>query len=782
MISVLTSTWQHHDHGLLLLAAIIWASGSVSLFLLLQRSLEFGKRRRRQWAAIGATTGGIGVWATHFVAMLGHHDGMPMNYNISLTMLSIAAVVALFWLALRAFASSSGIMGQIWAGLLATIGVGVMHFTGMAAMSAGVALHYAVMSVAWAVAVSALCFIAAFVVFARTRGNLQVALPALFAIVSVCTMHFVVMSATTMTMTGASMIGHAGFSRGWLIIAIVAATSLLVIATAIAMILDRYLTDLRGLADATLEGLVIVQGDRIVEANGRCRQMLGVDPRLLLGESPARWLTATDGRALLAPRDVPVEAVLAIPDGNERVFEIATQEIEYRGRECLVLALRDLTEKKAAQRQIEHMARHDTLTDLPNRALLDERLEHGIALAAREGQQLALIAIDLDRFKAVNDIFGHAAGDQVLCRVARILTGAARTTDTVARIGGDEFMILQAGAPQPEGAQILIRRITEDFGREMDTSRDPTAVGFSMGVAVFPDDAADAETLRHDADIALYRAKHSGRGTVCFFDQEMDASVRERRALEHDLRHAILRGQIHVVFQPLITTSDGQISGYEALMRWEHPERGDVPPDIFVPIAEETGSIVQLGEWILREACTIAAAWDNDLFLAVNVSAVQFQVPNLAEIVEGVLNETGFPAGQLELEITESVLMKDRDGALATLNRLKAQGVRIVMDDFGTGYSSLSNLQSFPFDKIKIDRSFVGAMEDDAAARSIIRAIVGIGRSLALPVVAEGVETEAQRRMVIEEGCPQAQGYLFGRPERQDHLDHPEKGRSALPD
>jgi diguanylate cyclase (GGDEF)-like protein len=766
MLSVLSHTWQHHDHRLLLLAAAIWIGGSLSLFMLLQRSLEFGIRRRRQWLTIGAMTGGLGVWATHFVAMLAHRDGKAIAYDPGLTVVSIIVVIGCFWLALRIFAFSAGLPRQALAGLVAVAGVALMHFAGMAAMESGVRIHYQAAPIAWAALLSSACFAAAFIVFARTRGTLQIVAPALLAIVAVCAVHFTAMSATVMTMPCNGAVGADGLDRSWLITAIVAATGLLVAATAVAMLVDRYLTDMRGLAEATLEGLVIVHGDRIVEANLRFAQMLGIEPRGLRGETPARWLVAADGHALLAPRDTPVEAALATPGEVERSFEIAIHKVEYRGRDCTVLALRDLTEKKAAQRQIEHMARHDALTDLPNRLMLDERIAYGLSLARRDGQQLALIALDLDRFKAVNDIFGHAAGDDVLCRVARILAGAVRSTDTVARIGGDEFMILQVGAAQPEGAQALVGRIFAEFAREMDSARDPTAVGVSAGVAIYPNDAADAETLRHGADVALYRSKQSGRGASCFFDREMDAAVRERRALEHDLRHALPRRQIHIAFQPLVRTGDRRVTGYEALMRWDHPERGAVSPDIFVPIAEDTGAIVQLGEWILHEACRTAAGWADDLFLAVNVSPIQFQLPNLADIVKSVLDETGFPAHRLELEITETALMKDRDAVLATLGRLKAQGVRIVMDDFGTGYSSLSNLQSFPFDKIKIDRSFIAAMEDDAAARSIIRAIVGIGRSLSLPVVAEGVETEAQHRMVIEEGCREAQGYLFGRPER----------------
>jgi len=767
MIFVLISTWDHHDHALLLLAAAIWIAGSFSLFMLLQRALEFGVRRQRQWLAVSATSGGIGVWATHFVAMLSHDDSARMSYDIGLTALSIFEVTTCFWFALRIFTSAKSLARQIAAGAVAAIGVATMHFTGMSAIGGVTPLAYAPVPMVWAGLVSLLGFVGAFIAFARTKALVQVAGPALLAIVSVCALHFTAMSGTTLCSTGTATAAGGGLDRAWLTAAVVVATGLLVASTVLAMLLDRYLTDLRGFADATLEGLAIVQGDIIVETNDRFAEMLGCDRAALQNSSPADWLATLDGRALLSSGGKAVEVVLAAPDTEGRSFEIATHPIEYRGRDCLVLALRDLTERKAAQRQIEHMARHDALTDLPNRTLLDERLEHALTLARRDDAQVALIALDLDRFKAVNDVFGHAAGDEVLRRVASLLARAARSTDTVARIGGDEFVILQVGAAQPRGAQALVNRIFESFVQEMDVARDPTAVGVSMGVALFPNDAGDADGLRHGADIALYQAKQAGRGAACFFDADMDAAVRKRRGLEHDLRHAILRRQMHIAFQPLVNTADGRISGYEALMRWDHPEQGEIPPSTFVPIAEDTGAIVSLGEWILREACQTAMGWPQDLFLAVNVSPIQFQMPNLAETVEAILRETGFPADRLELEITESVLMRERATVLATLNRLKRQGVRIVMDDFGTGFSSLSNLQIFPFDKIKIDRSFVSAMEEDPAARSIIRAIVSIGRSLALGVVAEGVETEAQRRMVIEEGCPLAQGFLFGRPQRR---------------
>ncbi|QJU60570.1 EAL domain-containing protein [Sphingomonas sp. AP4-R1] len=775
MLSILRYTWQQHDHMLLLLAAAIWTVGSLCLFLILQRSLEFTKHRRHQWSAISACTGGIGVWATHFVAMLGHRDGMPMHYDIGLTAISVAIIIALFWIALRPLGERRDTLTAVQAGLISTAGVGLMHFIGMAAVT-DVSLTYRPGPIVGATIVSSLAFIGAFVAFGRLRGWKQVAIPALLAIVAVCAVHFSAMAATTMTMIPGHDV-HGEGDRLWLVTAIVVAVAGVLAATGTAFMIDRYLSDLKGLADATLEGLAIIHGTTIIEANARFVTLTGVEQRQLLGMSPDAYLVAADGMPLLTQRAMPVEVAL-MPSretvaGDQRIFEAMTHHIEYRGRDCLVLALRDLTEERAAQRQIEHMARHDPLTDLPNRALLDERLQHAIALANREKQPLALLALDLDRFKAVNDIFGHAAGDQVLCRVAAILRDSVRATDTIARIGGDEFTILQVGARQPEGARALSERILAAFSDQMDMARDPTAVGVSIGVAVYPDDAVSPENLRHGADIALYRAKETGRGVACFFDQDMDRAVRERRALEHDLRHAVLRRQLHVAYQPLISTADGCISGYEALLRWSHPQRGSISPEDFIPIAEESGSIVQLGEWILREACATAATWEPHLTLAINVSPIQIQLSTLPDTIATVLAETGFPAERLELEITENVLMKDRNAALALLTRLKALGLRIVMDDFGTGYSSLSNLQSFPFDKIKIDKSFVAAMEDDNAARSIIRAIVGIGRSLSLPVVAEGVETPAQRRMITEEGCAQAQGFLFGHPERMD-----EKARS----
>jgi len=336
---------------------------------------------------------------------------------------------------------------------------------------------------------------------------------------------------------------------------------------------------------------------------------------------------------------------------------------------------------------------------------------------------------------------------------------------TIARLGGDEFAIIQSGKPQPDGARGLADAILAGVAAEMDVARDPTAVGVSIGIAVYPADGDTGELLCINADTALYRAKHAGRGKACFFDAEMDAAVKARREIENELRHAITRNQLFVNYQPILDSRTGSISGYEALMRWNRPGHGSSEPDVFIRIAEESGIIVQLGEWVLRQACTEAARWPQPLTIAVNVSPVQFMLPNLYDRVAAILHETGLAPQRLELEITEAAFIRDRVATISTLMRLHGLGVRIVMDDFGTGFSSLSNLRALPFDKIKVDRSFTGILEHDAAARSIVRAIIGLGHSLGIQVVTEGVETELQRQIVTNEGCEQMQGLLLGKPD-----------------
>jgi diguanylate cyclase (GGDEF)-like protein len=373
-----------------------------------------------------------------------------------------------------------------------------------------------------------------------------------------------------------------------------------------------------------------------------------------------------------------------------------------------------------------------------------------------------VLCLDLDRFKEVNDVFGHAAGDALLRWVTARLSRAAETA-FLARIGGDEFALVVSGRDAAAGAARIAERmlaaVDEDF--EIDGNR--LRIGVSVGVAIYPADGADAETLIANADAALYRAKADGAGTIRFYEADMDARLRERRALVHDLREAVARDELVLHYQPQATIG-GEITGFEALVRWRHPGRGLLPPAKFIPGAEESGLILGIGAWILREACREAASWPKPLNIAVNLSPVQFRHGDLVGLVHTVLLETGLAPGRLELEITESVLIEDFAHTVSLLRRLKALGVHIAMDDFGTGYSSLSNLQAFAFDKIKIDQSFIAKLEKNEQSATIVRAVIGLGRGLALPISAEGVETQAQLAFLSTEDCGEVQGFLVGKP------------------
>ncbi|MCV3210364.1 EAL domain-containing protein [Mesorhizobium sp. YC-39] len=436
----------------------------------------------------------------------------------------------------------------------------------------------------------------------------------------------------------------------------------------------------------------------------------------------------------------------------------------------------DVTERRRVEERMTHLALHDTLTNLPNRSMFRERLDQ----ALREATDLAILSLDLDRFKAVNDTWGHPAGDWLLKCVAERLQRCLRNeTDVVARFGGDEFVIIQFNPKSAADAEKLAKRIVDIIGRPFrDKSRD-MHVGISLGIALFPDDGTDADTLLKNADMALYRAKSEGRNVYRFFEPGMDAMVRARRALETDLEAALPRREFELDFQPIMNIASGEIVGAEALMRWHSSARGLVPPDNFIPVAEEIGLIVPLGEWALRKACTVAAGWPHELRIAVNVSAVQIKSGTFARSVISALAFSGVPASRLELEITETVLMDESDTVLKTLRQLRELGIRIALDDFGIGYSSLGYLRRFPVDKIKIDRSFIRDIDNRATA-AIVRTVIGLGAQLGITVTAEGVETEAQLEFLRKEGCVEAQGYLIGVPSKAADIARLLETRAAI--
>ena len=430
-----------------------------------------------------------------------------------------------------------------------------------------------------------------------------------------------------------------------------------------------------------------------------------------------------------------------------------------------VVALRDLRERRAAEARERFLATHDALTGLPNRRRLHEEAAHALARAGHGGSGSALLMIDLDRFKPVNDVHGHLAGDRLLQEVAGRLRAATREADTVARLGGDEFAVVaDLGADGPQDATRLARRIVAALEAPFDLGGATIQAGCSVGIALAPQDAGDPEGLMRRADLALYRAKAEGRGCFRFFEAGMDAKILERAELEADLRLAVARDELEPHFQPLVEISSGRLVGFEMLARWTHPVRGAVDPERFVPIAEDTGLVSAMSERLLRKACRAAAAWPDHLSVAVNISPLQLRDRALPTMVRSALAESGLPAHRLEIELTESALIGNLELAREIMGELKALGVRLALDDFGTGYSSLAHLQALPFDKLKIDAGFVHAMAHDSDSRKIVAAVVGLGQSLGLPTVAEGVEELGQAEVLARLGCDIGQGWLFGHP------------------
>ncbi|MDO8979865.1 MAG: EAL domain-containing protein [Afipia sp.] len=450
-------------------------------------------------------------------------------------------------------------------------------------------------------------------------------------------------------------------------------------------------------------------------------------------------------------------------DGSLIDVAIYSRLLVFDGQPAMLLALMDITERKRAEARLAFMAQHDGLTGLPNRILLRQRLDELLAHTRRSGDKVAVLFLDLDNFKGINDTLGHAIGDKLLKGVTKRLRSSLREEDAIARLGSDEFAIVQAGVSRPEEVAFLARRLIDAISEPYLLDGHTIISGACIGIAIAPGDGDDAEKLLKNADMALSRAKSEGHGTFGFFESEMDARAQARRRIEIDLRAAIENNVLQPHYQPLVDLKSGSITGFEALVRWPDNERGMIPPSEFIPVAEETGLINAVGGLMLRRACMDAAQWPDDVRVAVNLSPLQFRVGNLLSVVMDALKTSGLSPKRLELEITETVLLDKSDQVLATLHALRALGVRISMDDFGTGYSSLSYLRSFPFDKIKIDRSFVQDLDSNQDGQAIMRSIISLGIGLGVTITAEGVETEAELSCLRAEGCHEGQGFLFSR-------------------
>jgi diguanylate cyclase (GGDEF)-like protein len=536
---------------------------------------------------------------------------------------------------------------------------------------------------------------------------------------------------------------------------LVAATGLSLLAVAVGLLLllsrQRLLRSRRDLG-AAIENIgqalvMLGPGGNVAVINRKALELLGPAPAIGAGQ-------------LATGRHEEVR-----PDG--RVLDVRTQRLPEGGA---VRTYTDVTARQEAERRIRHLAGHDVLTGLANRMLLDDRLAEMLAEAARQRREVAVFVLDLDRFRAVNDSFGHVTGDRVLVEIAERLLRTAGPRDLIARTGGDEFVIVAPELPSPDAMPARIQRLLAALAEPVQAGFQRAFVSASLGAAWFPADGTTAIELLQRAQAALERAKADGRGGWRRFEPEMELALQRRRMIERDLRAAIGSDQIALHFQPRVRLADGAVTCMEALLRWTHPEHGPIAPAAFIPIAEESGLIHPLGAWALRAGCAQARRWPGELRVSVNISISQVRGGEMPALVSAVLAETGLPAPRLELEVTESLLMDDAEQARRALGALRDMGVRLALDDFGTGYSSLSYLRTFPFDEIKIDRSFVQALDGDKGARAIVQAIIAMGRGMDLGVTAEGVETEAQMRVLRALGCGGVQGFLPGRPMQGDEV------------
>jgi diguanylate cyclase (GGDEF)-like protein/PAS domain S-box-containing protein len=529
--------------------------------------------------------------------------------------------------------------------------------------------------------------------------------------------------------------------------------------------------------EASPSALVLVGPDGTIEmVNRQAERIFGYDRQSMLGarlemlmperyrcrhlELRARFLADASVRPMGEGR----ELFGLHQDGSEFPLEIGLNPIEINGKTMLLAAILDITERRRAEQRIQFMAYHDALTGLANRTLLTDRLSQALTHTKRTGSSVAVLTLDLDRFKFINDAYGHAAGDQVLVEVAERLRKTVRVSDTVARIGGDEFIIVQCDFDRPTAAVELARRVVAMLSAPIDIGSRSVSIDGSVGIALCPTDGETADDLLKNSDVALYRAKAQGGCTFRLFAREMDMEIGDRSALAQDLGEAIGTAQLQMHFQPQFTSDISLITGFEALLRWQHPVRGNIPPAIMIPLAESSGLILQLGAWVLEASCAAAMTWPVPHRVAVNLSPAQFRGADLPNLVADILNRTGLPSCRLELEVTESLLIDNTDLALTVLRSLKKLGVTIVLDDFGTGYSSLSYLRMFPFDKIKIDKSLIRELEEDPSARSIVGAILAMGRSLDVDIIAEGIETEEQLTIIRKLHCAEIQGFLSGKP------------------
>ncbi|MGO4714600.1 putative bifunctional diguanylate cyclase/phosphodiesterase [Bradyrhizobium sp. 2TAF24] len=778
--------------GLATAVCVLASAATIALFRRAQVSTATGQTI---WLGSAATVGGCGFWAVHAILMPLYLPGVIAGSDPSFVAMSLTLAIAAVGLGLGLVLRSDAQVTVVIGGLIFGGGIAVMHHTGLSALelpghlSSSPSLGVLALMLASGLGCIGLAFAA------RGCDLFRSAAAAAFLAVAVMAHHLTVMHAIVFTADPAFAGAVSPLFGTSLSIAI--ATAVMAALCLIALIGDgrskamlrRQEVLLHTALQNMSQGLCMLDADgRVSLYNERYARLTGVPglplKGLLLLDLFRMRRAAGDFAGdpeeffhrIMADMRAGTSSIKIMEHASGRVVRIVEQPMPGGG---WVATLEDITEARRAQAQLAFMAHHDALTGLANRVRYREALEQAVANLGNGGE-VAILCLDLDRFKEINDSLGHHIGDELLKQVGERLAACVGATALAARLGGDEFAIVLTGdTPMAGAAAALARQIIEGISAPFEIGGHHLAIGISIGITVAPADGDDPEQLLRNADLALYRTKNDGRGTFTFFEPGMDARAQARRLLEMELKTALSQGEFDVYYQPIVGFETGQIVGFEALVRWIHPLRGVIPPGQFIPVAEETGLIRSIGDIVLRKACREAAGWSQQVCVAVNLSPIQFKNTDLVETVVAALEEASLPPERLELEITESLLLNDSEATFATLRRLRELGVRISIDDFGTGYSCLSYLRRFPFDKIKIDRSFVQDIGEREDSMAIVRAVTGLGRSLGITTTAEGVETCTQLNLLRAEGCTEVQGYLFSPPRPASDVEWMLSNRSA---
>ncbi|MFC7517226.1 EAL domain-containing protein [Herbaspirillum sp. GCM10030257] len=705
-----------YDPWLVLLSVVVAIFASyVALTLARRIAASRTSFAARTWLAGGALAMGAGIWAMHFIGMLAHRWSASITYDGALTAVSffLAVLISGFalWIPTRTAMSRSGCM---IGGALMGLGIATMHYLGMAAMNTGAHLHYdppllaASIVIAIGVAISALA-----ITFRHGReagSQWHKLISASVMGLAISGMHYTGMLATHISAQSPAATTAASFDNWQLGMVIAGSTFFLLVTALLVAVVDSHLG---------------------TKATEYAQQLMSAN--IKLGAKASELAKA-----------------------NERLQE-------------------EIDERRRSEAHITFLAHHDSLTNLPNRRLFSDHVNHAIRQADRYGKQLAVLLIDLDRFKTINDTKGHDAGDLLLQEIAVRLKHCLREGDIVARLGGDEFVILLEELPSPSVVAHVAQKILSVTRWPFIIQDQEFYVTASIGISLYPQNGADEQGLLKTADMAMYRSKEAGKNRYHFYSEDLNSAVSQKLALETHLRHALERNQIEMHYQPKVDLRTGALSGVEALMRWTHPELGNVAPSVFIPLAEETGLIHSLGKWALEQACVKAVEWRTNgmgsLNVAVNLSVRQFDNDKLHSEIADILQSSGMDPGMLELEITESMFMRNLDAGLATVMRLKSAGVRIAIDDFGTGFSSLSTLKHLPIDTLKVDGAFIHGLPSDAKDQGITRAIINMAKTLKVTVVAEAVETKEQLDFLRLTDCDLVQGYFYSKPVSATQLD-----------